>query len=51
MYLFDYGDELVHRVSVEKIREKISGDTDLPKIINKIGNAPPQYGDVESDYE
>lgn len=51
LYLFDFGDELVHRVSVEKIREKISGETDLPKIINKIGNAPPQYGDVESDYE
>jgi len=50
-YLFDYGDQLVHKVSVEEIREKTSEDTDLLKIINKTGNAPPQYGDVESDYE
>ena len=48
-YLFDYGDELVHRVMVQEIREKTSKDTDLPKIINKRGNAPSQYGDVENE--
>jgi hypothetical protein len=42
-YLFDYGDELVHRITVEEISEKTSNDTDLPRLISKIGNAPPQY--------
>lgn len=43
-YLFDYGDELVHKVTVEEVREKTSKDNDLPKVVNKIGNAPSQYG-------
>lgn len=43
-YLFDYGDELVHKVTVEEVREKTSKDNDLPKLVNKIGNAPSQYG-------
>ena len=47
-YLFDYGDELVHRVTVEEVREITSQDMDLPKMINKTGNAPPQY-DVQDD--
>jgi hypothetical protein len=42
-YLFDYGDELIHRVTVEGMREMTSKDTKLPKLINKVGNAPPQY--------
>lgn len=46
-YLFDYGDELVHRVTVEEVREMTSKDIDLPKMIHQAGNAPPQYGNVE----
>jgi len=42
-YLFDYGDELVHKVTVEEIYEMTSEDKDLPTGINKIGDAPPQY--------
>jgi len=47
LYLFDYGDELVHEVKVEKIREKNSGDERLPNILNETGTAPPQYEDFE----
>lgn len=46
-YLFDYGDELVHRVTVEEVREMTSKDIDLPKMLHQTGNAPSQYGNVE----
>jgi len=54
LYLFDYRDELLHSVTVEEIREKKSDDKNLAKIINRIGDAPPQYDyyeDDETDYE
>jgi hypothetical protein len=46
-YLFDYGDELVHKVTVEKIREMKPEENGFPKLIDKKGNAPPQYGVFE----
>jgi len=46
-YLFDYGDELVHKVTVEKIREMKPEESGFPKLIEKKGNAPPQYGVFE----
>lgn len=50
-YLFDYGDELVHKVTVEGIREMTPRDTELLKIISKVGKAPPQYGEEEEEDE
>ncbi len=47
LYLFDYGDELVHEIIVEKIRDKNDGDKKLPTIISELGTPPPQYGEVE----
>jgi len=47
LYLFDYGDELVHEVIVEKIRDRNDGDKKLPTIVSKLGAAPPQYGWIE----
>lgn len=44
-YLFDYGDELVHKVTVEKIRDMTSEETGFPKLLNETGIAPPQYGE------
>ncbi len=41
----DYGDELVHKVTVEKICEMTSKETGFPKLVNKKGIAPPQYGE------
>jgi hypothetical protein len=46
-YLFDFGDELVHKVTVEKIREIKPGESGFPKLIGRKGNAPPQYGVFE----
>ena len=46
-YLFDYGDELVHKVTVEKIREIKPEESGFPKLIERKGNAPPQYGVFE----
>jgi len=48
-YLFDYGDELVHKVTVEKIREMTPKETGVPKLISEIGVAPPQYGEMENE--
>lgn len=46
-YLFDYGDELVHKVTVEKIREIEPGESGFPKLIGRKGNPPLQYGVFE----
>ena len=46
-YLFDYGNELVHEVTVEKIREMKPEESGFPKLIVKKGNALPQYGVFE----
>jgi hypothetical protein len=54
LYLFDFGDQLLHKVTVEKIREKNDDDKNLPLVVNSVGTAPPQYGfddEDEEDYE
>ena len=43
-YLFDFGDEIVHNVTVLDITEKDDPETVLPRMIRSIGEAPPQYG-------
>jgi len=43
-YLFDYGDEIVHKVTVLDIFENESPQMAFPKIIQSIGEPPPQYG-------
>jgi hypothetical protein len=47
LYLFDYGDELVHEVKVKKIRDKGDGDIKLPNILTELGTPPSQYGEFE----
>ena len=47
LYLFDYGDELVHEVIVEKIRNINDRDSKLPAFVSQVGTAPPQYGEHE----
>ncbi|MCG2711981.1 MAG: plasmid pRiA4b ORF-3 family protein [Candidatus Omnitrophica bacterium] len=42
-YLFDYGDELIHRVTVENIREMTSKESSVVIHLDKIGIAPSQY--------
>jgi hypothetical protein len=43
LYLFDYGDELVHQVLVEEIRDKTDEDGDRFKLVAEVGIVPPQY--------
>jgi hypothetical protein len=49
LYLFDYGDELVHEVLVEGIRDKEENEKGFPVVIKKVGEPPAQYDD--SEYE
>jgi hypothetical protein len=49
-YLFDYGDDWVHRIKVEKIEEGVP-EGDYPRITAAVGEAPPQYPFDEEDEE
>ena len=42
-YLFDYGDEIVHTINIIEIFENEDPDAIFPKLIQSIGEAPPQY--------
>lgn len=42
-YLFDYGDELLHKVVVESIEDVKTSEVPLTKITAKTGEAPDQY--------
>jgi hypothetical protein len=42
LYLFDFGDELIHEVTVESIQDK-KADMILPAVISAVGTPPPQY--------
>lgn len=47
LYLFDYADELVHEITVEKIYDKTSETGDLPCVVETKGSVPNQYDDFE----
>jgi pRiA4b ORF-3-like protein/SEC-C motif-containing protein len=47
IYLFDYGDELVHEVTVEKIYNNDDVNKKFPATVNKTGTPPPQYEPFE----
>ena len=47
-YLFDFGDDWWHELSVLKI-EDASGSKGYPKITKKVGDSPGQYPDYEDD--
>jgi hypothetical protein len=49
-YLFDFGDEWLHEITVEKILD-LYPKKDYPKITEKKGDSPPQYPDYEDDEE
>ncbi len=44
LYLFDFGDEIRHTVTLEEILPKaVKDDVEYPRIIESQGKAPPQY--------
>lgn len=47
-FLYDYGDEWCFRVEVIETGQAEPG-ADYPRIVSKIGKAPPQYSDIEDE--
>nr|MDA8219110.1 hypothetical protein [Dehalococcoidales bacterium] len=50
LYIFDFGDEWRHDVRVEKAGLPSDGDA-YPRIVEKHGEAPPQYPGMDEDDE
>lgn len=48
LFLFDYGDEWLFIVELKGI-EPPKQDTKYPFIVESVGDAPPQYGEIEED--
>lgn len=48
-YLFDFGDELVHEITVQEIRDLNDGDNKPLIKVNEVGIAPSQYGEYEDE--
>ncbi|MEW6220540.1 MAG: SEC-C metal-binding domain-containing protein [Thermodesulfobacteriota bacterium] len=46
-YRFDYGDELLHRLTVLAVREAQPEEGKVARILEVVGEAPPQYGDED----
>lgn len=42
-YLFDYGDEIIHAIEVLDIHENDDAGASFPRLIQSVGDAPPQY--------
>ncbi len=49
-YLFDFGDEWWHELTVLKIRDT-ENSKGFPKIVKISGESPAQYPDYEDDYD
>jgi hypothetical protein len=47
-YLFDFGDEWWHEVTVESTSEPV-GEGEYPRILVKKGDSPAQYSDLDED--
>jgi len=49
-YWFDFGDDWWHRIEVESISEEVPKGR-YPRIVERVGESPPQYPDPEEDEE
>jgi hypothetical protein len=49
-YLFDYGDEWWHELTVLKIQSAAESEQ-YPRIVKKAGESPDQYPDYEEEDE
>jgi hypothetical protein len=49
-YWFDFGDDWWHQINLVAIEEKI-GQGKFPKVIQQIGESPPQYVDWDEEEE
>jgi Plasmid pRiA4b ORF-3-like protein len=48
LYLFDFGDEWWHEVTVERIDAAIEKGS-YPRLVDQRGESPPQYSEVDED--
>ncbi len=51
LYLFDYGDEWRFKVRVQAVNAKAPDDVEYPRLVESMGEAPPQYQDGGEDDE
>ena len=51
MYLFDFGDEHRFKVRVHAINEQADPAVDYPRLVESVGDSPPQYYDYWDDDE
>jgi len=49
LYLFDYGDEWRFNVKVDKIGAADEPDVVYPRIVEAVGDPPPQYPDWDDE--
>ncbi len=49
-YLFDFGDSWWHEITVES-KSTVLHDGSHPRVVKKRGKAPPQYEDLDEEYE
>ncbi len=50
MYWFDFGDDWWHRINVKEIEDKAKRGK-YPKVIERVGESPPQYVDWDEEVE
>ena len=50
LYIFDFGDEIRHQITVIDQRTQ-EPDAKYPRILQVHGEAPPQYGELEDEQE
>jgi len=50
LFLFDYGDEWYFIVELKGI-ESLEEDAKYPLVVESVGKAPPQYEEMDEDYE
>lgn len=49
-YLFDFGDEWLHEITLEKISD-IFPNNNYPLVTKRMGESPPQYPDFDDEEE
>ncbi|MBI1853781.1 MAG: plasmid pRiA4b ORF-3 family protein [Planctomycetes bacterium] len=48
IYWFDFGDDWRHQIDVEAVSDKVPKGK-LPRVINRVGESPPQYIDWDEE--
>ena len=51
LFLFDYGDEWHFGVKLVRTSEAVTPGVTYPRVVASVGEAPPQYPDLEDDWD